>query len=119
VQIDSHGSSDNVATIVLRYRNGEQVQQTAKGLTPIDALLKAMDQVVDCYVTLPERRLSRFFVPATTLYGADAPVEVVLGIDCGGCNFEESASNNNLFWAAADAYIKVINSICRRLLDGF
>lgn len=116
VKIQSIDDDENTqATAILLNPQGQQFQATAQGNTPFDALQQAIDQAVDQFVRIPPRRLSRFFVPASTLQGADAPVEAVIRVECGGLNFEQSASNNNVMRAAAEAYIKVINEICNCL----
>jgi hypothetical protein len=100
------------AAITLRDLTGRSLQGRAIGNSPIDALQKTIDQAVDQQVQLPNRHLSRWFVPPATLFSADAPIEVVIGVECAGSSYEEGASHSNVFQAAAEAYIKVINRIC-------
>ncbi|NJP11606.1 MAG: hypothetical protein HC866_20825 [Leptolyngbyaceae cyanobacterium RU_5_1] len=100
------------ATVTLCDLTGRRFRGSATGNSPIDALQRATDQAVDQCVQIPIRYLSRWFVPSATLFGADAPVEVVIGVECEGGSFEGSASNSNVFRAAAEAYIQVINRIC-------
>lgn len=85
---------------------------SASGNSPIDALQRAIDQAVGQAGHLPVRYLSRWFVPPATLFGADSPVEVVVGVECEGFSYEESATHSNVFQAAAEAYVQVINRIC-------
>lgn len=85
---------------------------SASGNSPVDALQKAVDQAIAQSLQLPVRYLSRWFVPPATLFGADSPVEVVVGVECEGFSYEESASHSNVFQAAAEAYVQVINRIC-------
>jgi hypothetical protein len=102
------------ASVVLCVPNGDQLAATAIGTSPFDAIQRAVDQVVNqAHPALPPRYLSRFFVPQATLFGADAPVEVVIRVECAGESFQECSSHSSVFWAAADAYVKVINKICR------
>lgn len=105
----------NTATIVLSDLTGRILQGTATGNSPIHALQKAVDQAVDQCIQLPNRNLSRWFVPSATLFGADSPVEVVIGVECTGCSYDGGASHSNVFQAAAEAYIQVINRICSDL----
>ncbi|UIE37040.1 alpha-isopropylmalate synthase regulatory domain-containing protein [Leptodesmis sichuanensis] len=107
-----HTGSTHDAAITLRDLTGRSLQGNATGNTPIDALQKAIDQAVDQQVEIPTRYLSRWFVPPATLFGADAPIEVVIGVECAGSSYETGASHSNVLQAAAEAYIQVINRIC-------
>lgn len=116
-QVHSSASQHSEATVILLDPAASQLQATAAGSTAFDAIQRAIDQAIDSYCTLPPRSLNRFFVPASSrLQGADSPVEVVLGVECDGFTFEASASHNSMLQAAAEAYIKAINSIYRRFL---
>lgn len=104
----------NEASVFLRNPSGKLFEATARGVTPFDAIQRAVDQIAnDCFPTLPPRHLSRFFVPQATLFGADAPIEVVIRIECASQSFQEGASHSSVFYAATDAYVKVINKICQ------
>lgn len=102
----------NEVAVTLYDAMGRCLCGNAFGNSPIDALQKAIDQAVDQTVTIPVRYLSRWFVPPATLFGADSPVEVVVGVECEGFSYEESASHSNVFQAAAEAYVQVVNRIC-------
>lgn len=105
-----------VVSVRLCEAGGQLLQSTAEGSTPMVALQRAIDAAVDqsCRsFQLPPRQIVRFFIPPGIIAGADASVEVVIGVECGGSSFESSASNPNLFRAAAEAYVEVINRICR------
>jgi len=106
------GDGINAAAVMLCDGMEHHLCGNALGNSPIDALQKAIDQAVAQTVTLPVRYLSRWFVPPATLFGADSPVEVVVGVECEGLSFEENASHSNVFHAAAEAYVQVINRIC-------
>jgi predicted nucleic acid-binding protein len=104
----------NEASIMLCGPSGELLEATVQGNSPFDAIQKAVDQIVnECFPTIPPRHLSRFFVPQATLFGADAPIEVVIRVECASQSFQEGASHSSVFQAATDAYIKVINKICQ------
>ncbi|MBF2029969.1 MAG: hypothetical protein IGS48_24990 [Oscillatoriales cyanobacterium C42_A2020_001] len=105
----------NEVSVTLCDKVGRGLQGTAIGNSPVDALQKAIDQAVDQCIPLPTRYLSRWSVPPATLFGADSPVEVVVGVECEGISYEESASHSNVFQAAAEAYVQIINRICSDL----
>lgn len=105
----------NEATIRLKVLDDNYLQATARGNSTFDALQKAMDQLVDQCVQIPPRSLRRYFITPATLSGADAPVEVVICVECGEHSFERSACSGNIIQAMAKAYIKVINAICEWL----
>ena len=105
----------NEATVTLRNLMGHRFQGNATGNSPVDALQRAVDQAVEQCVVLPTHYLSRWFVPLATLFGADAPVEVVVGVECDGFIYEAGVSHSNVFQAAAEAYIQIINQICSDL----
>jgi predicted nucleic acid-binding protein len=102
----------NQVAVMLCDAMGRCLCGSASGNSPVDALQKAIDQAVSQAVQLPVRYLSRWFVPPATLFGADSPVEVVVGVECEGFSYEESAAHSNVFQAAAEAYVQVINCIC-------
>ncbi len=104
--------STHEAIITLHDLTGRSLEGSATGNSPIDALQKAIDQAVDRHIQIPNRYLSRWFVPPATLFSADAPGEVVIGVECNGFTYEEGFSHSNVFQAAAEAYIRVINRIC-------
>lgn len=106
------GGDNHEVAVMLCDARGRCLCGNACGNSPIDALQKAIDQAVAQAVQLPTRYLSRWFVPPATLFGADSPVEVVVGVECEGFSYEESASHSNVFQAAAEAYVQVINRIC-------
>ncbi|MDX2239666.1 MAG: alpha-isopropylmalate synthase regulatory domain-containing protein [Leptolyngbyaceae cyanobacterium bins.302] len=106
------GGDTHEVAVMLCDAMGRCLCGNACGNSPIDALQKAIDQAVTQTVQLPTRYLSRWFVPPATLFGADSPVEVVVGVECEGFSYEESASHSNVFQAAAEAYVQVINRIC-------
>lgn len=106
------GDAGNEVAVMLCDAMSRCLCGNAWGNSPIDALQKAIDQAVAQTVQLPIRYLSRWFVPPATLFGADSPVEVVVGVECEGFSYEESASHSNVFQAAAEAYVQVINRIC-------
>lgn len=106
---------DNVVRLALKNSSGALLEVTAHGNSPFDAIQRAVDQVVDQCFQIPTRYLSRFFITPAILPGADAPVEVVIGVECGELSFEQSACSGNSIRAAAEAYVKVINSIYEHL----
>jgi hypothetical protein len=103
--------SSHEASIVLGDLTGRTLPGEASGNSPIDALQKAVDQAIAQHFQLPDRHLSRWFVPPATLFGADSPVEVVIGVECDGISYEAGATHSNVFQAAAEAYIQIINRI--------
>ncbi|MBM0743843.1 hypothetical protein JOY44_19840 [Phormidium sp. CLA17] len=107
-------SDESEATIFLKGC-ADRITVTARGRTPFEAIQRAIDQAVDEWYDMPIRQLVRFWIRPSTLTGADSPVEMVVGVECGDLNFESSACSGNCIRAAADAYVKVINSICEHL----
>ena len=107
-------SDESEATILLQGC-ADEMTVTATGRTPFEATQRAIDQAVDEWYDMPIRQLVRFWIRPSTLTGADSPVEIVVGVKCGGLDFESSSCSGNCIRAAADAYVKVINSICERL----
>ncbi|MEX0271670.1 hypothetical protein AB3R30_21340 [Leptolyngbyaceae cyanobacterium UHCC 1019] len=105
---------ESEVTILLRGC-ADQRAVTVGGTTPFEAIQRAIDQVVDEWYDMPIRQLVRFWSRPSTLTGADSPVEIVVGVECGDLNFESSACSGNFIRAAADAYVKVINLICEHL----
>lgn len=103
---------ENEAMVLLCNQMGRQLRGEAEGDSPIDALQKAVDKAIAPCVQIPTRYLSRWFVPPATLFGAASPVEVVIGVECGGISYEGGATHTNVFHAATEAYIQVINRIC-------
>jgi predicted nucleic acid-binding protein len=108
-----HVSDDHHATVVVCGPQGA-VQEMATGLTPCDALYKAIDRCVDQCILLPSRRLVHYTVPGT-IGGANSPIEVKINIECDRRLFEASATHPNVIRAFGDAYINAINDICDRL----
>lgn len=98
--------------VIIRHSAGRVLEDVAIGISPIDALQKAIDKCVNRCFHLPARRISRFHVRDAPIYGAGAPVEVVIGVECGENSFEACATRTSVYRAASDAYIKIINSIC-------
>jgi LeuA allosteric (dimerisation) domain len=107
----SNSEGHNDASLTLCSPAGQIVKGFAIGNSPIDALQRAIDCAIEQYILLPKRYLTHFYLPPSTLFGADALVEVVIGVECDRNSFEESASSGNMFQAAAEAYIRVINKI--------
>ena len=107
-------SDESEATILLKGCTDE-ITVTARGRTPFEAIQRAIDQAVDEWYDIPLRQLVRFWIRPSILTGADSPVEMVVGVECGDLNFESSACSGNSIRAAADAYVKVINSIREHL----
>jgi len=103
--------STHEARVSLGDLTNRILQGSAIGNSPIDALQKAVDQAIDQHVQLPNRHLNRWFVPPATLFGADSPVEVVIGVECEGVSYETGATHGNVFQAAVEAYVQIINRI--------
>lgn len=82
---------------------------------PFEAIQRAIDQAVDEWYDAPMRHLVRFWIRPSILTGADSLVEMLVGVECGDLNFESSVCSGNSIRAAADAYVRVINSICDHL----
>jgi hypothetical protein len=107
--------SDQSEVTILLKGCADEITVTAAGRTPFEAIQQAIDQAIDEWYDMPMRQLVRFWIRPSTLTGADSPVEMVVGVECGDLNFESSACSGNCIRAAADAYVKVINSICEHL----
>ncbi len=103
------------AAITLQVLDNLRLEATAIGKTPFEAIQLAIDSIVNHCVEMPARRLSSYSIPPATLSGAEAPVAVVICIECAGLYFEKSACSGNSIKAAANAYVKVVNAICDRL----
>jgi len=108
---------ESEVTILLKGCTDEidEITVTAAGRTPFEAIQRAIDHAVDKWYDMPIRQLVRFWSRPSTLTGADSPVEIVVGVECGDFDFESSACSGNFIRAAADAYVKVINLICEHL----
>jgi hypothetical protein len=111
-------SDNDMSEVMLELKTPEQriESSSAWGKTPLEAIQTAIDNVVDQCIDMPMRRICRYSIPPVTLASADAPIEVVICIQCGELFFEKSACSSNSVKAAANAYVKVINSICERLM---
>jgi predicted nucleic acid-binding protein len=109
-------ADEHHATVVVCSSQGA-IQEMATGLTPCDALYKAIDRCVDQCTLLPSRHLVHYTVPGT-IGGADSPIEVRINVECDRRLFEASASHPNVIRAFGDAYINAINDICNRLNFG-
>ena len=107
-------NDESEATIFLKGC-ADEITVTAVGRTPFEAIQRAIDHAVNEWYDMPIRQLVRFLIRPSTLTGADSPVEMVVGVECGDLHFESSSCSGNCIRAAADAYVKVINSICEHL----
>jgi hypothetical protein len=97
-------------SVELRTSEGQQLREIVQGRTPCDALYKAIDRCVDRHLNIPERNLIYFSMP-DTIGGADAVVEVSIQVECGGAQFEASATDDNVLRAFGEAYVTAINTI--------
>jgi hypothetical protein len=101
---------DYPATVEIRLPSGELVHETAIGVSPVEAIYRAIDRCLDPHVQLPDRHLVYFMVPPT-MGGADANTEVRIRVECGGFLFEAIAHNTSLLRAFAEAYLSAVNDM--------
>ncbi|MBE9041208.1 hypothetical protein IQ235_10500 [Oscillatoriales cyanobacterium LEGE 11467] len=114
-QIQIRGGDENDSTTawtIVRDSQGNFLEATTCGTSPLDALQKSIDRCVDRSLRLPQREIYRIFCPDKLIYRADAPIDVVVSVRCGGLIFEASAINSSILRAASEAYLDTINSIC-------
>ena len=109
LSVNSNGE-DNVATIKICTPAREQIQTTQMGSSPCEAIMAAIDILIDRCIILPKRSLINLNVP-NTIGGASSPVDVMINVACDRRFFHASANHTNVLRAFGDAYINVINQI--------
>src|SRR4051812_30639612 len=98
------------ATITIRRRDGEVVQDAAIGDGPVDAIFKAVERVTGIAATLKD------YVVRGVTAGKDAQGEVTLEleIESGDRTFRGRAASTDIIEASAEAYLHAVNSILAR-----
>ena len=92
------------ATVTVGLPNGESKTVTAQGTGPVDAVCKAVDQIVE-----PKCNLTEFAVASVT-DGIDAIGEVTIRVeDAEGHIYAGRGGDTDIIVASAKAYINAIN----------
>ncbi|MDY6939458.1 MAG: alpha-isopropylmalate synthase regulatory domain-containing protein [Cyanobacteriota bacterium] len=104
-------NDETTAWVTIRDVRGNPIEATGCGMSPLAALQRAIDRCIDRTIELPQREIYRIFCPNALLYRADAPVEAIVHVWCGGIPFQASAMNSSILRAASEAYLATINSI--------
>lgn len=94
------------ASVRIRHlRSGRSEEKTATGDGPIDALFRAIDHAV-----LEAHDLINYSIRSIS-EGADAFGEVCVLISIGGPCFAGKASNTDVLFASAEAYVNALNNL--------
>lgn len=93
------------ATVTLDCPDGESRTVDAKGTGPVDAVCKAIDEVVDLDIELTE-----FAVSAVT-EGIDSLGEVTIRVEKDGSIYSGRSSDSDIVVASAKAYVNAINRL--------
>ncbi len=94
-----------LATVVLHGPDGKAQEQTAKGTGPVDAVYKAIDEVVGV-----DGRLDEFTVQSIT-EGIDAIGEVMVRVESGGMTYVGRGGDTDIIVASAKAYVNALNRL--------
>lgn len=96
-----------VATVTIRTETGEVIERTESGDGPIDAIGRAIENIVNVPLKLVE-----FYVQAVSS-GKDAVGEVNVHLESNGKIFIGRGADTDIVVASAKAYIQAINKMMR------
>ncbi|WP_435016617.1 2-isopropylmalate synthase [Tundrisphaera sp. TA3] len=98
------------ATISIKRRDGEVVQDAAIGDGPVDAIFKAVERVTGIKATLKD------YVVRGVTAGKDAQGEVTLEleVESDDRSFRGRAASTDIIEASAEAYLNAVNAILAR-----
>ncbi|MBO9998046.1 MAG: 2-isopropylmalate synthase [Cyanobacteria bacterium SID2] len=105
VQVSCGDRLRPTATVMLRTPNGEERTDLALGTGPVDAVYKAIHQIID----LPNE-LIEYTVQSVTA-GIDALGEVTVRLRHEGHVFSGHAANTDVIVASAHAYVNALNRL--------
>jgi 2-isopropylmalate synthase len=100
------------ATVQIRLPSGEVQTATANGTGPVDAVYKAIDQIVGV-----PNRLEVYQVHSVTS-GMDALAEVTLRMQVDGRSYHGRGADTDLVGASAGAYMSALNRVVSAQLAG-
>ena len=95
-------------SVRLSHADGRSVDEAAVGDGPVEASFKALERATG--VSL---ELKNFEVRSVTM-GEDAQGEVTVTVEYNGHSFRGNGISTDIVEAGAQAYLEVINRICRR-----
>jgi len=107
VQVSCGDHSVPTATVKLIGPDGQVVAHSATGTGPVDAVYKAIDQIVKVPCKLTE-----FSVKSVT-EGIDAVGEVVVRVESDGVTYTGRGAATDIIVASAKAYINALNRLLR------
>jgi len=107
VQVSCGDHSVPTATVKLIGPDGQVVAHSATGTGPVDAVYKAVDQIVKVPC-----RLTEFSVKSVT-EGIDAVGEVVVRVESGGVTYTGRGAATDIIVASARAYMNALNRLLR------
>ena len=107
VQVSCGDHSVPTATVKLIGPDGQVVAHSATGTGPVDAVYKAIDQIVKVPC-----RLTEFSVKSVT-EGIDAVGEVVVRVESGGVTYTGRGAATDIIVASARAYMNALNRLLR------
>ena len=107
VQVSCGDHSVPTATVKLIGPDGQVVAHSATGTGPVDAVHKAIDQIVKVPC-----RLTEFSVKSVT-EGIDAVGEVVVRVESGGVTYTGRGAATDIIVASARAYMNALNRLLR------
>ena len=91
------------ATVSLHCPDGLERTRKVQGTGPVDAVCKAIDEMIDEQVMLTE------FAVSSVTEGLDAIGEVTIRIDKDGSIYTGRGSDTDIVVASAKAYINAVN----------
>jgi 2-isopropylmalate synthase len=104
LHVESDTDEGSLANVSLE-RNGEVVSSEAKGNGPVDATLKAIDNIVN-----PEVKLEEYLVQAIT-GGSNDMGKVHIQVSKDGIFYYGFGSDTDIVYASAKAYVDALNKL--------
>jgi 2-isopropylmalate synthase len=95
-------------SVRLRHADGRVIDEAAVGDGPVEASFKALERATGISL-----ELKNFEVRSVTM-GEDAQGEVTVTVEYNGHSFRGNGISTDIVEAGAQAYLEVINRICRR-----
>jgi 2-isopropylmalate synthase len=96
------------AAVRLGHTDGRTVDEAAVGDGPVEAAFKALERAAGI-----DLDLKNFEVRSVTM-GEDAQGEVTVTVEYNGTSFRGNGVSTDIVEAGAQAYLEVINRVCRR-----
>jgi 2-isopropylmalate synthase len=104
LHVESDTEEGSVANVTLE-RNGDVVSSEAKGNGPVDATLKAIDNIVN-----PEVKLEEYLVQAIT-GGSNDMGKVHIQVSKDGVFYYGFGADTDIVYASAKAYVDALNKL--------